>query len=203
MKLIEEEKRLIIPAFISEKATSKQLTKHLDTCKNDIGKIETEYAKVSNDRKKDDVFISIKKIIDRIDKKYYLSRSMNGEEKIRFQIRRLAKKRFELGYPPRKPEDTSYVDAINWEWIIIHCAQTYKKHIVIVTRDSDFGIQFKNDFILNDWLNTEFHERVSTKKKIIIFSRLLLALKFLGLDITKQEIDSENEIACQKSFSAD
>lgn len=194
-KLIEDEKNLKIPAFISSR-NSQAIAKHLKSCKNDILNIEKEYAKVLKDRNKDEVFISIKKIIDKIDKRYYLSRSMNGEESIRFEIRDLARKRFELGYPPRKSQDTSFVDGLNWEWII-HCAQKYKKHIVIVTRDTDYGFQFENEFILNDWLKTEFHDRVSTKKKIVTYSRLLLALKFLGLDVSKQDIESEDAIAKQ------
>lgn len=198
-KLIEEEKKLIVPAFISEKPPAKKLSKHIAICKKQIELIQCEYTKVLDDRNKDNVFISIKKIIDKIDKKYYLSRSMNGEEEIRFDIRELAKKRFSMGYPPRKPNDTNFVDALNWEWII-YCANKYKKHIVIVTRDNDYGLWVKNSqsqskMILNDWLKSEFQERVSPKKKILIFNRLSLALKHLGLDITKAEIDIENEIA--------
>lgn len=197
-KLIEEEKKLVIPAFISEKQAAKRLSRHIAICKTQISTIQKEYFKVLNDRNKDDVFIFVKKIIDKINKKYYLSRSMNGEEEVRFKIRDLAQKRFNLGYPPRKDKDTNYVDALNWEWII-HCANKYGKHIVIVTRDSDYGITSKQngseEVILNDCLKTEFQDRVSTKKKIIIFNRLLLALKYLGLDISKAELESENEIA--------
>ncbi|MGR6035104.1 MAG: PIN domain-containing protein [Candidatus Nitrosoglobus sp.] len=77
---------------------------------------------------------SIYKYLQRLfkhDSPYNLSR----EKKTRFQIRRLAWKRFILGYPPRKRNDTSIGDAINWGWII-SCANSCGKDIILITRDN-------------------------------------------------------------------
>lgn len=73
--------------------------------------------------------------------------NLNRENKQRFTIRRLALKRFMLGYPPRKSADNSIGDAINWEWII-KVAETTRKHIIIVTRDTDFGAIHENESYL-------------------------------------------------------
>jgi hypothetical protein len=64
--------------------------------------------------------------------------NLKRTKKLRFTIRNLARKRFALGYPPRKHNATSLGDSINWEWII-HCAINSKDYhnVLIVSRDSD------------------------------------------------------------------
>src|SRR5260370_15181252 len=47
--------------------------------------------------------------------------SLSRDNVLRRVIRRNAFKRFLLGDPPRKKNDTSIGDAFNWEWIV-HCA---------------------------------------------------------------------------------
>lgn len=111
---------------------------------------------------------------------------------MRFSIRELAKKRFDLGYPPRKEKDTSYGDAINWEWII-YCAQNYANDIIIVSRDSDYGVGYINEHILNDWLNQEFKQRVSRRRKIILTDKLHSAFSYLSITVTK-EMKKEEDI---------
>src|SRR6266487_4764164 len=54
-------------------------------------------------------------------------------------IRRQAWRRFILGYPPRKKDDTSTGDSVNWEWIV-RCVQRTNHDVVIVSRDLDYGI---------------------------------------------------------------
>lgn len=123
--------------------------------------------------------------------KYNLKRP----SKERYAVRNLARKRFVLGYPPRKKGDTSIGDAINWEWII-RCAQNSNDnhHILIVSRDSDFGVNYKDDSIINDWLYREFKDRVSKKRKIELTSKLTLALKRLDETVTQQDEEVERKI---------
>lgn len=122
--------------------------------------------------------------------------NLNRDKKIRFTIRNLAKKRFILGYPPRKKDDNSIGDAINWEWII-KCAEETGKNIIIVTRDSDYGIIYEKEGILNDWLLQEFKERISRKRRIILTDRLSWAFEQIKISVTKEMIEEEERLISQ------
>jgi hypothetical protein len=108
-------------------------------------------------------------------------------------IRRRAFRRFILGCPPRKQGDTSMGDAINWEWII-HCAATSRAEIVIVSRDSDYGVTFEEKSFLNDFLLQEFKDRVSQQRKIALFTRLSEALKLFKVAVTPEEQREEEAL---------
>jgi hypothetical protein len=118
---------------------------------------------------------------------------LNRENPERYAIRRLALKRFGLGYPPRKKEDHSIGDAINWEWII-QCAAKCDKDIIIVTRDSDYGVNYDDKSFLNDWLQVEFKERISQKRKIVLTDKLSRALKLVEVSVTQEMIDEEQQV---------
>ena len=122
--------------------------------------------------------------------------NLNRENKERFTIRRLARKRFFLGYPPRKEGDTSYGDAIHWEWVI-RCSIKSGKDIVIVTRDKDFGITH-----LNDWLAQEFKQRVGYRRKIKLTDSLSAGLKIIHANITK-EMEKEERKTMAEMFEED
>jgi hypothetical protein len=111
---------------------------------------------------------------------------------LRFTIRNLARKRFALGYPPRKSDDTSIGDAINWEWII-HCAagSELKPNILIVSRDTDYGVTLSQTAVLNDWLKAEFKMRVGPRRKIVLTNKLTVALKRLDEVVTKADEEAE------------
>lgn len=111
----------------------------------------------------------------------------------RFRVRRLALKRFMLGYPPRKDDDTSIGDAINWEWIV-RCATDTGRGVIIVSRDSDYGHGFQKTPILNDWLRQEFAERTSRRRLILLTDRLTEAFKMVSVPVTKQEERQEDEL---------
>lgn len=49
-----------------------------------------------------------------------------------------AKNRFLKGFPPRKNDDTSLGDGINWEWVV-ECSIKTGKDIILVSRDGDYG----------------------------------------------------------------
>src|SRR5690606_10224611 len=112
---------------------------------------------------------------------------------IRHPIRRKAFRRFLHGCPPRKKNDTSIGDAINWEWMV-HCANAQTAELVIVTRDSDYGAHFDNRGYINDHLKQEFAERVSKRRKILLYSKLSDALKHFQVPITRGEEEAEAEL---------
>jgi predicted nucleic acid-binding protein len=122
--------------------------------------------------------------------------NLSRDKEIKLEIRELAQKRFALGYPPRKPADTSYGDAINWEWLL-RCAKDGTKHLVIVTRDSDYGLAFDGKPILNDWLLQEFRERVARKRRLILTDRLTEAFKAAAVRVSKQEEQEEEKLVSE------
>lgn len=119
--------------------------------------------------------------------------NLSRDKKVRYQIRRLARKRFALGYPPRKGNDTSIGDAINWEWIV-NCAKENAKNIIIVSRDADYGSQYEDKTILNDWLSQEFKERTSRRRKIVLTDRLTQAFKMIAIPVTEAQEKEESDV---------
>ncbi len=119
--------------------------------------------------------------------------NLTRENKIRFTIRNLAKKRFMLGYPPRKPDDTSLGDPINWEWII-HCAKESNTNVVVVSRDSDYGYRYEDEPIINDWLLQEFKDRVSRRKKVVLTNRLTHAFELTKVAVKAREVADEGKL---------
>lgn len=128
--------------------------------------------------------------------------NLNRDNDKRYTIRRLALRRFYLGYPPRKKEDNSIGDAINWEWII-DCASRTDKHIILVTRDCDFGIIYGDNSYLNDWLQVEFKERISQKRKIILTDKLSTAFKLVEIPVTTEMIEEENTIISERIIESE
>lgn len=177
-----------LPAFLSDSKQSKAVETHSKKVKGLTKKLRARTERVL---KKPTLYDPVYKAAQRLfifSSPYNLDRN----KKIRFKVRNLARKRFMLGYPPRKANDTSMGDAVNWEWII-HCATESGKNIVIVSRDSDFGVTFGGEPVLNDWLAQEFHKRVSKKRKIVLTNRLSAGLKAAEIGVTKTEIDVEEE----------
>lgn len=121
--------------------------------------------------------------------------NLKRPDPLRFTVRNLARKRFTLGYPPRKSGDTSIGDALNWEWMI-HCAQSSSDNpnIMIVSRDGDYGVTYEKNAILNDWLKEEFKKRVSQKRKIVLTNKLADALKILDENVPVEDERAEDNL---------
>lgn len=186
--------KLTTPALVSEtqaaemiKKSQKEITKQQ--------KLISE--KIQNILEKPGTHDEVYKVLQRIFK-YKSSFNLNRESNCRFTIRRLARKRFCLGYPPRKKGDNSIGDAINWEWIV-QCAKDSCKDIVIVSRDGDYGVSYKDKWYLNDWLNQEFKQRVSQKRKILLTGKLSEALKIVHANVTKEMEAAEAQIIKQQA----
>lgn len=118
---------------------------------------------------------------------------LNRENKFKHVIRRKAFRRFLHGCPPRKKNDTSMGDAFNWEWMI-ECAVRNNAELVIVSRDADYGTLFENKAYINDHLRQEFSERVSRKRKLLLYTKISEALKHFQVPITKKEEEEEEQI---------
>ncbi len=109
------------------------------------------------------------------------------------RYRRLARRRFVLGYPPRKDRDTSIGDAVNWEWIV-ECAKKSGRSVIIVSRDGDYGLQFAGESYLNEWLRQEFSERVGRKSHVTLTESLSSALKQIKVHVTPAEEKAEEKL---------
>jgi PIN domain-containing protein len=158
-----------MPPILTDAQAAKMWAKHQKNADDQFRKIKKKLTKVLEaPAQNDPVFKPIKKIF-----------SHEGEFNLRDdnalvrKIESRARRRFALGYPPRKQNDTSLGDAINWEWIIecaLNCGAS--KDIVIVSRDRDYGVVHDGSIILNDFLLAEFKGRVSQKRKIILTNNL-------------------------------
>lgn len=178
--------KLNIPSFLKEskyRKTSLRLVKEWDTLAN---KLLTRTEKLLQSPGRYD---PVYKILQRLFKSR-ASCHLNRGNRMRKEIREKAQKRYILGYPPRKPNDTSIGDAINWEWII-YCANQCQDNIVLISRDSDYGAFEKNNYYLNDWLIQEFKERVSHKRSITLTGRLAEGFKIAGITVPAAEVQAE------------
>src|SRR5439155_10112120 len=61
-------------------------------------------------------------------------------------------------------------------------------------RDSDFGAVFEGKPYINDHLRHEFSERVSKKRKLLLYTRLSDALKHFEVPVSPQEEAAETEL---------
>ena len=191
LKQFSKPSALSAPPIIAERQYFKTLQKDIKKAQSQFNRVKESIEGILLDPShRDPVFQSINRIYGN-DGKFNLKRP----NKSRIGIRNLARKRFILGYPPRKREDTSMGDAVNWE-TIIHCASISDEYhnVLIVSRDGDYGTIHTNIAVLNDWLRREFKERISKKRKIELTNRLTLALKRLDEIISAEDEAEEDRI---------
>lgn len=176
-----------LPAVMHES----QLDKSLKATKKDLERRKKELqGRAENIIAKPSAYDPIYKSLEAIfhsKNDHVLTRDMA----IRHKIKRLAWRRFILGYPPRKSSDTSVGDALNWEWFV-HCAKNFPGKYVIVSRDSDYGAQINNKAFLNDALKAEFRDRVG-QKSITLTTKLSEALRMMEVPVTAAEEKVERE----------
>ncbi len=180
---------LSVPTILSDARAVENIRKSKKVIEDQQKRLKLQIERIlKNPSTNDPVYRSLQKLFN-----HNSPINLNRENKVRFAIRKLALKRFILGYPPRKKTDNSIGDAINWEWIIKSAGNT-GKHIIIVTRDTDFGAIYDGDSYLNDWLTQEFKQRVSRKRKIIITDKLSLAFQYVDVPVTKEMIEEEEKV---------
>lgn len=177
------------PGIFSDAKASTALIKSIKEADKRVKSLKAKLTKVlGNPSVHDPVYKACQRIFHKND-----ALTLTREDKIRHVIRRKAFRRFLHGCPPRKRDDTSIGDAINWEWMV-HCADTAKAELVIVTRDSDYGAFVDGKSYVNDHLRQEFSERVSKKRKLLLYARLSDALKHFEVPVTEEEVAVETEL---------
>lgn len=77
---------------------------------------------------------------------------------------------------------------------MIECALRNNGELVIVSRDADYGTVFEDKAYVNDHLKQEFGERVSTKRKLLLYTKLSDALKHFQIPVTRAEEEEEEHI---------
>ncbi|GAA3841079.1 PIN domain-containing protein [[Pseudomonas] carboxydohydrogena] len=180
-----------MPSILSEAQAAKGFVRQQKSALAHHKKVVQKIEKIlQHPERNDAVFQSLSRIF-----KAQSSFILKRPSKRRYAIRHLARKRFALGYPPRKDDTLRMGDAINWEWIIeCACEAPNRENIVIVSRDGDFGLNHGQQAFLNDWLRSEFKERVSRQRKIELTTRLSTALKKLDVNVAKSDVVEENRI---------
>lgn len=185
--------KLSPPALLASFQASKTIDKKKKEIEDQTKKVSDKIQKILSDPIHHDPVYQVLNRVFKNESDYNLSR----ENEDRYRIRNLARKRFVLGYPPRKKGDTSIGDAVNWEWIV-QCASNSGKDIVLVTRDKDYGEIYKEQSFLNDWLKQEFSQRVSQKRKVHLTNKLSQGLKIVHAVVTKEMEEAENELIEQR-----
>lgn len=176
------------PPFLSERQDVKSINSDVKEINSRVNRIKKHVNKVLIDPIHYDEVYRICQRIFKIKSDINLTR----DKKIRFAIRRLAQKRFCLGYPPRKDRDTSIGDAINWEWIV-ECCKCTKKSAIIVSRDVDYGPTLSGKAYINDWLKQEFKDRVG-RKDVILTRSLSEALNKMKIEVTPAEKEEDERV---------
>ncbi len=189
MKLMKKPEHISVPPIVADYTPAKQLVRRVKATDESLKKVKEKVDAILREPARyDPVYQSVQRIFN-FKSRYNLTRP----DKVRFEVRSLARKRFMLGYPPRKSGDTSIGDAINWEWIVM-CARKSAEnhHVLIVSRDGDFGVNHQNEAILNDWLQREFKDRVSRKRKVELTNKLTVALRKLD-ELVEPEDEKEEQ----------
>lgn len=190
MKELKPPPQVPRPGIFSDAQASRVMAKHLKQVEAQVKKLRQKLARVlDNPAMYDQVYQACQRIFHREESPIVLGRN----DKLGDSIRRLAFRRFLHGCPPRKRGDTSIGDAFNWEWMI-HCARKNTAELVIVSRDSDYGALFEDKTYVNDDLRQEFGERVSKKRKLLVYHKLSDALKHFAIPVSAQEEKAESEI---------
>lgn len=188
---------LTSPAFLAGAKPARVIAKSKKTITTQQAKLKKRIASIlDRPNTSDPVFKCVSRVF-----KHPSDYNLTRDKKIRFTIRHLARKRFVLGYPPRKQNDTSIGDAVNWEWIV-HCADKSSKDVIIVTRDSDYGCSYDGKFHLNDWLRLEFKERISQKRRIVLTDRLAEAFKLVAVPVSAEAEEEEKKLVAERSVTA-
>lgn len=118
---------------------------------------------------------------------------LTRDDERKILIRERAHRRFMHGCPPRKRNDTSFGDAINWEWMVL-CAEELNAELVIVSRDTDYGVTFKGNSYINDHLRQEFSNRVSQQRGLALYTKVSDALKHFHVAVTNAQVAAEQDL---------
>ncbi|MDB6110603.1 MAG: hypothetical protein JWR69_2353 [Pedosphaera sp.] len=177
------------PAYLSDTKAAASIERNLQEIRKRIGILKERFARVLKDPgQHDPVFKAVKKVASE-----HTILNLKFAEADQLRISNFALSRFQRGFPPRKRQDDSIGDAINWEWILA-CAKASMRDVIIVSRDGDYGLWQDGKSYINDWLQQEFKDRVSPKRKVELSRTLAQALKRLSVPVTSAEEKEEQSI---------
>lgn len=171
----------------------KMVGKDIDSAKRRIQNLQVRLIKmIEQPTQKDPVFKAVSRVFHREGDDLILTRETKDDER-RKSVRERAERRFMHGCPPRKPNDTSFGDAVNWEWMI-DCAKAKDGELVIVSRDADYGCTYDGTSYINDHLWHEFSARVSRKRNLLLYTKLSDALKHFNVTVTQAQVNAEKQL---------
>lgn len=177
---------LSTPAFLAEAATVKVIKNRIKDVKKRVDKLKARIlSTLGSPKTHDKIYQATQRLFTNPSRL-----NLRHETPEYKQVWRRALRRFLEGRPPRKKEDTSAGDAINWEWIL-HCMKETNRDVIIVSRDADYGLTLDGKSYANNWLSDEVKERANQQRKLILVDRLSAALKLLDVKVTREEITSE------------
>lgn len=103
-----------------------------------------------------------------------------------------AHRRFHSGAPPRKPDDVSLGDALNWEWIL-ELSRGRDEDLMVVSRDGDYGTWIDPEGYVNEVLASEY-ARTNPGRIVRYTWHVAKALKALELEVRNEDVKAEEEI---------
>ncbi|WP_197430292.1 PIN domain-containing protein [Burkholderia savannae] len=173
----------------------RMLSRDIDSARKRIKNLQRKLISIlENPSDKDQIYQTVHRIFHR-DHGLVLTREDRHND-IRKEIRERAYRRFLHGCPPRKRNDTSFGDAINWEWMI-ECAIGENAELVIVSRDGDYGSTYESKSYINDHLRQEFSNRVSQKRELLLYTKVSDALRHFHIMVTSEQVKAEDDLVEQ------
>ena len=179
------------PAFLADAKTVDVMKRHAADTRKRVNQLKDRIKRIF---KTPTLHDPVYQVVQRLFADHSTSLNLHRGHSYRRTIKRLAFRRFLLGYPPRKKDDTSAGDAFNWEWMV-KCVADTNRNLIIVSRDADYGITVDGSSFANDALSQELKERVNQQRKIMLCDRLSAALKVLKIEVTQAEEEQDLEIA--------
>jgi hypothetical protein len=172
--------------ILSEDAAVKSVNAACKELKNGVRQLNLKLQKILKDPIEcDDVYKTLRHIFSKSDE-LNLTEDLPQAE----QIFKQAQRRFTLGYPPRKKNDISIGDSINWEWLI-YVASKRQADVYLVSRDGDFGVELEREYYLNDFLKDEFNRRVGNGVTIYFSQALTDVLKKFEVSVSSTQEKAE------------
>jgi hypothetical protein len=181
MGQLRKPEKISCPGMFSSDRSYAAIKNHIRETEKCVKHIQSRLERVlENPVRHDNIYIVLQRIFKMKDE-IKLHRGTDEANR----IRDLALKRFRLGFPPRKNNDTSIGDGVNWEWIIESVIRT-KSDVIIVSRDSDYGVSYNKKTHLNDWLREEFKSRIHSNATITLTPFLSFALKKMSIPVSEE-----------------
>jgi hypothetical protein len=197
MKQLKEPTQIPSPGIFSDATATRVMVKNLKEAGKRAKRLHTRLIRALEDpAQHDPVYQVCQRVFQKTD-----DLTLTRDNPVRRAIRRSAYRRLLHGCPPGKRGDTSYGDAFNWEWMV-NCAIKQAAGLVIVSRDSDYGITIENKSYINDHLRHEFSDRVSRKRKLLLFTSLSAALKVFDVAVSEKEAAVEEELLARPIYGS-